>query len=97
MSIPPLMISIIYVLWGPEIIFISFYKLYDYQLCDTHFNLTSMFHVFNSLSVGQCYSCKNQGIDKLKHPSRGGYSKGYDGAVCNHLGEDSSDEEDDLM
>jgi hypothetical protein len=56
-----------------------------------------MFHVFNSLSVGQCYSCKNQGIDKLKHPSRGGYSKGYDGAVCNHLGEDSSDEEDELM
>lgn len=46
---------------------------------------------------GQCYSCKNQGIDKLKHPSRGGYSKGYDGAVCNHLGEDSSDEEDELM
>uniref|UniRef100_A0A0E0DWH2 DUF3615 domain-containing protein n=1 Tax=Oryza meridionalis TaxID=40149 RepID=A0A0E0DWH2_9ORYZ len=46
---------------------------------------------------GQCYSCKNQGIDKLKHPSRGGYSKGYDGAVCNHLGEDSSDEEDKLM
>uniref|UniRef100_A0A0E0MJM4 DUF3615 domain-containing protein n=1 Tax=Oryza punctata TaxID=4537 RepID=A0A0E0MJM4_ORYPU len=75
--------------WIPRIYFAEIKMKYGlkYRFC-THLETTDH---------GQCYSCKNQGIDNLKHPSRGGYSKGYDGIVCNYLGEDSSDEEDELM
>uniref|UniRef100_A0A0D9XWX5 DUF3615 domain-containing protein n=1 Tax=Leersia perrieri TaxID=77586 RepID=A0A0D9XWX5_9ORYZ len=75
--------------WIPRVYFAEVKMKYGhkYRFC-SHLEVTD---------DGLCYSCQNEGINKLKHPSKGGYSKGYDGAVCNYLGEDSSDEEDELM
>lgn len=43
--------------------------------------------------AGQCYSCGNQGVSELMHPSGGGYMKGHEGSGSHCGYADSSDDE----
>ncbi|CAL4945052.1 unnamed protein product [Urochloa decumbens] len=43
---------------------------------------------------GQCYSCMNQGVNELKHPSGGGYEKGHEGSGSHCGYADSSDDDE---
>ncbi|KAL6638117.1 hypothetical protein ACP70R_025689 [Stipagrostis hirtigluma subsp. patula] len=44
-------------------------------------------------TAGDCYACKNQGVNELKHPPGEGYQKGHEGSGFCYMNADSSDEE----